>query len=138
MKINKYTGPKLMNSKIVESLNEESESIDGELFGFTSMVSDLIKKEWEAVDVVNGYKIMAQEFDKPELNAVLDLLLEDHYTHIGQLEGLLQNEVPEAETIEDAKEVEDVTEPAEVEIEEPEEPEVEVDAPSELLDTEDK
>ena len=105
MKINKYNNSKPMSMEIVESLSEEAAPVEvqEEKHALSSIVSDLIQKGWESVDVVNGYMIAAQEIDSPELNKVLNMMLEDYYTQIGQLEGLMQSIVPEAEQIDQAK-----------------------------------
>ena len=108
MKINRFDGSRPMDMKIVESLTEE-EIIEPEEQKYTlsSVVSDLIQKEWESVDVINGYMILAQEIGSPELNNILNMMLDDNYTIIGQLEGLIQDVVPEAEQIDQAKDTTD-------------------------------
>ena len=140
MVINRYAGSKPMNKRVVESLETEEveEVMDEHKYTVSSIVSDLIQKEWEAVDVINGYMILAQEVNNEGINDILDLMLNDHYTHIGQLEGLLQNEVPQVEEIDNAKEeiLDDAEEP--VEVETSEEKEVvfpEDDIPAEVVDT---
>ena len=114
MKIYKHGGPKPMDMRIVESLGEDViKSTDEQKFTMSSIVSDLIQKEWESVDVVNGYMMVAQEVNSPELMNILNMMLDDKYTQIGQLEGLIQDVVPEAEQIDNAKddsEIEDVVE----------------------------
>lgn len=140
MVINRYAGSKPMNKRVVESLEtEEVEEVMNEhKYTVSSIVSDLIQKEWEAVDVINGYMILAQEVNNEGINDILDLMLNDHYTHIGQLEGLLQNEVPQVEEIDNAKEeiLDDAEEPVEVETSEEEEVVFpEDDIPAEVVDT---
>ena len=120
MVINRYDGSKPMSKRVVESLVKEEveEVMDEHKYTVSSIVSDLIQKEWEAVDVINGYMIVAQEVNNEGINELLDLMLDDHYTHIGQLEGLLQNEVPQVEEIDNAKEEilddADIEEPVEI------------------------
>lgn len=140
MVINRYAGSKPMNKRVVESLETEEveEVMDEHKYTVSSIVSDLIQKEWEAVDVINGYMILAQEVNNEGINDILDLMLNDHYTHIGQLEGLLQNEVPQVEEIDNAKEeiLDDAEEPVEVETSEEEEVVFpEDDIPAEVVDT---
>ena len=140
MVINRYAGSKPMNKRVVESLETEEveEVMDEHKYTVSSIVSDLIQKEWEAVDVINGYMIVAQEVNNEGINNILDLMLSDHYTHIGQLEGLLQNEVPQVEEIDNAKEeiLDDAEEPVEVETSEEEEVVFpEDDIPAEVVDT---
>lgn len=140
MVINRYAGSKPMSKRVVESLETEEveEVMDEHKYTVSSIVSDLIQKEWEAVDVINGYMILAQEVNNEGINDILDLMLNDHYTHIGQLEGLLQNEVPQVEEIDNAKEeiLDDADEPVEVETSEEEEVVFpEDDIPAEVVDT---
>ena len=116
MKINRY----LKTNPINEELEPDKSTL-------SAILSDLIQKEWANVDVINGYLVMAQELNNSELNNTLNLVLDDLYTHIGQFEGLLQNEVPEAGMIDDAKDSTEEVEVAEVEVEEPEELEGEID-----------
>lgn len=140
MVINRYASSKPMSKRVVESLVKEEveEVMDEHKYTVSSIVSDLIQKEWEAVDVINGYMIVAQEVNNEGINDILDLMLNDHYTHIGQLEGLLQNEVPQVEEIDNAKEeiLDDAEEPVEVETSEEEEVVFpEDDIPAEVVDT---
>ena len=125
MKINRFEGSRPM--KMVESVNEEVEAPQEEKLTLSAVLSDLIQKEWANIDVINGSLIMAQQLNNTELNDVLNMMLDDSYTHIGQFEGLLQNEIPEAEAIDDAKDSTEEVEVAEVEVEEPEEFEGEID-----------
>ena len=125
MKINRFEGSRPM--KMVESVNEEVEAPQEEKLTLSAVLSDLIQKEWANIEVINGSLIMAQQLNNTELNDVLNMMLDDSYTHIGQFEGLLQNEIPEAEAIDDAKDSTEEVEVAEVEVEEPEEFEGEID-----------
>jgi len=150
MKITKFTGSRPMNKKVVESLSKVNEDVsEQEVINMTSasIISELVRKEWEICDLINGYKIALQEGDNQELLEILDEILTDHYAGIGQLESKVQDVVPEAEAIDDEEQVKGDSEDdyPEDELVEPEgetveEPEVEVndDIPSDLLDTEDK
>ena len=105
---NNYSRP--MDMKIVEKLSKESSqpinedlSDDVDNIGISSMISELIKKEWEICDAINGSLIFAQEVNDTELESLLNDLLTDHYMHIGQLEGRVQAVVPEADAIDDGR-----------------------------------
>lgn len=120
MKINRFNesnGSKPMDMKIVESLTEDEDTVvDETTLTVSSIVSDLIRKEWDAVDMVNAYLITSQQYDCPELVSTLTSFLDDHYVHIGQLEGILQAQVPEANQIDSSRDdSEDVEEIVDVE-----------------------
>lgn len=66
------------------------------------LVSDLIKSQWDIINQCHSIRInpLSDEF-----NEVLDLIIDNTYINIGQLEKLIQNEIPAAESIEDGKEI---------------------------------
>lgn len=132
MNIKKYNGSKPMNKRVVESLlTEEQDGV--EKLSLQSSTNALIKQIWDMVDAINGSLILSQEINNVEFEDVLNNILTDCYTNIGQLEKFVQNVSPEAEAIDDGKEGTDEEIPdVEVEpsgIELPED-----DTPSDLLD----
>lgn len=124
---------KPMDRKIVESLIKEEEEFEEqpqeEKTNVSAIISDLVRREWESIDLINSYLVVSQEYDLPELQSVLNSFLDDHYIHIGQLEGVLEGKVPEAEQIDDAKD-----EAGEEEIEVEEEPVEEVPEEEDEID----
>lgn len=132
MNIKKYNGSRPMNKRVVESLlTEEQDGV--EKLSLQSSTNALIKQIWDIVDAINGSLILSQEINNVEFEDVLNNILTDCYTNIGQLEKFVQNVSPEAEAIDDGKEgVDDEIPDVEVETSEIELPEE--DMPSDLLD----
>lgn len=81
---------------------EEPKQEDIDTAMTAGLVSDLIKSQWDIINQCHSIKInpLSDEF-----NEVLDLIIDNTYINIGQLEKLIQNEIPAAETIEDGKEL---------------------------------
>lgn len=159
MKIAKFTGSRPMRIESLEFQSEDSdklidpekdpimEDLEDDNLNAAAIISELVRREWEICDMINGYKVSLQDGNNPDLLNLLDEILTDHYADIGQLESQVQDVVPEAEAIRDDEQIKGDSEDdyPEDELVEPEgetveEPEVEVDddIPSDLLDTEDK
>lgn len=131
MNIKKYNGSKPMNKKIVESLiteEVEEEAVKG--MSLQASASALIKLLWDMVDSINGNLIMAQDFNSDEFKEVLDNILTDCYTNIGQLEKFVKEVDPAADSLDIGNEVEEIPD-VEVETDEVELPAD--DIPSDLL-----
>jgi len=73
------------------------------LMAVNSMVSNLIQNKWQAIDLINGNIAAMQQYDRPDVIAVLSDMISDNYIHIGQLEKILEMGAPGASNIEAGK-----------------------------------
>lgn len=70
-----------------------------------SLISTLIKSEWDLVDLYNSMLITMQGVDMPaEVETILNEIITDQYKNIGQLEKCLQLVNKNSLQIEDGKE----------------------------------
>ena len=71
----------------------------------SNLITQMIQQEWQSVDFYNGMLITLQEYNSPELVQVIDDIVNQHYTSIGQLENVLQSVNPIAELIDNEDDV---------------------------------
>ena len=115
MLIKRYNnGSKAMDNSVVESLIKEGQE-ELETMNLQSCASSLIKQIWDMIDAINGNLILSQEINNTDFEVVLNDILTDCYTGIGQLEQFVQDIAPEAEAIEDGKTEEEVVDVADEE-----------------------
>ena len=79
-------------------LLEETETTQ-EVLSLTSMLSMLIKGEWDAIDQYNGIILSLESTDNKDAVDVLKEIVSEEYIHVGQLEKLAQDINPDAENI---------------------------------------
>lgn len=84
-----------MSKKI---LLEETEA-STEALNLTSMLSALIKGEWDAIDQYNGVILAIEQTGNDTAIETLKEIVSEEYIHVGQLEKLAQDINPEAENI---------------------------------------
>lgn len=65
----------------------------------SSLITQMIQQEWASVDFYNSMLITLQEYNGSTEENVIQDIINNHYTSIGQLEGLLQNYSSDAELI---------------------------------------
>jgi len=84
-------------NKLDEDLGPNLEDVSNVTM-ITSLISALIKDEWEAIDGYNQaiVSLSAQGENKDVIDTLNDIIGEE-YVHIGQLEKTLQGLIPEAE-----------------------------------------
>ena len=84
-----------------EDLPEEHISnVSNDDLGLTSLVSTLIKHEWEAIDLYNSILLTFRQANNQEAEEILNNIINDDYVHVGQLEKLAQLINPLANNIE--------------------------------------
>lgn len=92
--------------EIIEPVQQDEHEA---LMAVNSMISNLIQNKWQAIDLINGNITALQQYDRPDVIAVLNDMISDNYVHIGQLEKVLEMGNPGANNIEAGKaDVEDV------------------------------
>lgn len=105
----------------------EVDVVDTEVLAGTNLISQMIKGEWDAIDLYNSMIPVFQEQGNEDAVKVISDIVKEEYIHVGQLEKLMQNDNPVANAIEEGSKeteeqvgepVEDVVIPAEeVEVE---------------------
>lgn len=65
----------------------------------SSLITQMIQQEWASVDFYNSMLITLQEYGEGVEENVIQDIINNHYTNIGQLEGLLQEFSSEAKLI---------------------------------------
>ena len=70
-----------------------------EVLSVTTMISMLIKVEWDAIDQYNGIILALESTDNKDAVEVLKEIVSEEYIHVGQLEKLAQDVNPDAENI---------------------------------------
>ena len=88
-------------------LLEEDEVIDEPVIDGIQMgnlISQMIRSEWDSVDLYNSMLLTLQEQHQDELAGILSTIITDHYANIGQLEKALQILNSQAQNIELGKE----------------------------------
>lgn len=74
-----------------EDLPEEHISnVSNDDLGLTSLVSTLIKHEWESIDLYNSILLTFRQANNQEAEEILNNIINDDYVHVGQLEKLAQ------------------------------------------------
>ena len=79
-----------------EDIIREEPLNDNQLSG---LITQMIQQEWASVDFYNSMLITMQAYQNSNIESVIQEIINNHYTSIGQLEGLLQNFSSEAELI---------------------------------------
>ena len=85
-----------------EELTEEEHvsNVSNDDLGLTSLVSTLIKHEWESIDLYNSILLTFRQANNQEAEEILNNIINDDYVHVGQLEKLAQLINPLANNIE--------------------------------------
>lgn len=97
--------------EVTESLNE---SLDGELtdvqpiedgaaVGMSTVISDLIKNEYETIDQYNAAIATAEAEGFGDMTTVLTEIQAEEHLHIGQLQAILNTLDPNAHLVDDGK-----------------------------------
>lgn len=76
------------------------EEVHDDNLGDVSLVSALIKGEWETIDLYNSIILNFRQVGNKEAETVLGDIVSEEYIHIGQLEKLAQMINPVANSIE--------------------------------------
>lgn len=76
--------------------------VDGIQMG--NLISQMIRSEWDSVDLYNSMLLTLEEQHQDELAGILNTIITDHYANIGQLEKALQILNSQAQNIELGKE----------------------------------
>lgn len=87
-------------------LNNEPEKevkVDVESIPLSAMLNQLIKSEWDAIDLYNGMLASLVEENDNHVVEVINDIISEEYVHVGQLEKLLQDINPVAVEIEAGK-----------------------------------
>lgn len=75
-----------------ENLTEDDHisNVSNDDLGLTSLVSTLIKHEWESIDLYNSILLTFRQANNQEAEEILNEIINDDYVHVGQLEKLAQ------------------------------------------------
>lgn len=76
---------------LLEDVEEVAAPVENDLQAST-LISSLIKTEWDAVDLFNAVLVTLQDRGSldSDINTILNEIITDHYKNIGQLEKCLQ------------------------------------------------
>ena len=77
----------------------EEDDTNQEVLNLTTMLSALIKGEWDAIDQYNSVLSTLESLDNDLATETLKEIVSDEYIHVGQLEKLAQDINPDAENI---------------------------------------
>ena len=77
----------------------EEDDTDQEVLNLTTMLSALIKGEWDAIDQYNSVLSTLESLDNDLATETLKEIVSEEYIHVGQLEKLAQDITPDAENI---------------------------------------
>ena len=77
----------------------EEDDTNQEVLNLTTMLSALIKGEWDAIDQYNSVLSTLESFDNELATETLKEIVSEEYIHVGQLEKLAQDINPDAENI---------------------------------------
>ena len=80
-------------------LLEEEDDTNQEVLNLTTMLSALIKGEWDAIDQYNSVLSTLESLDNDLATETLKEIVSEEYIHVGQLEKLAQDINPDAENI---------------------------------------
>ena len=77
----------------------EEDDTNQEVLNLTTMLSALIKGEWDAIDQYNSVLSTLESLDNELATETLKEIVSEEYIHVGQLEKLAQDINPDAENI---------------------------------------
>ena len=77
----------------------EEDDTNPEVLNLTTMLSALIKGEWDAIDQYNSVLSTLESLDNDLATETLKEIVSEEYIHVGQLEKLAQDINPDAENI---------------------------------------
>ena len=77
----------------------EEDDTNQEVLNLTTMLSELIKGEWDAIDQYNSVLSTLESLDNELATETLKEIVSEEYIHVGQLEKLAQDINPDAENI---------------------------------------
>ena len=77
----------------------EEDDTNQEVLNLTTMLSALIKGEWDAIDQYNSVLSTRESLDNDLATETLKEIVSEEYIHVGQLEKLAQDINPDAENI---------------------------------------
>lgn len=77
----------------------EEDDTNQEVLNLTTMLSALIKGEWDAIDQYNSVLSTLESLDNDLATETLKEIVSEEYIHVGQLEKLAQDVNPDAENI---------------------------------------
>ena len=77
----------------------EEDDTNQEVLNLTTMLSALIKGEWDAIDQYNSVLSTLDSLDNDLATETLKEIVSEEYIHVGQLEKLAQDINPDAENI---------------------------------------
>ena len=77
----------------------EEDDTNQEVLNLTTMLSALIKGEWDAIDQYNSVLSTLESLDNELATETLKEIVYEEYIHVGQLEKLAQDINPDAENI---------------------------------------
>ena len=77
----------------------EEDDTNQEVLNLTTMLSALIKGEWDAIDQYNSVLSTLESSDNDLATETLKEIVSEEYIHVGQLEKLAQDINPDAENI---------------------------------------
>lgn len=69
-----------------------------------NLISQLIRTEWDSVDLYNSILLTVQDEHRDDVEAILNDIIANHYINIGQLESVLQDVNSQSEFIDAGKE----------------------------------
>ena len=77
----------------------EEDDTNQEVLNLTTMLSALIKGEWDAIDQYTSVLSTLESLDNDLATETLKEIVSEEYIHVGQLEKLAQDVNPDAENI---------------------------------------
>ena len=77
----------------------EEDDTNQEVLNLTTMLSALIKGEWDAIDQYNSVLSTLESLDNDLATETLKEIVSEEYIHVGQLEKLAQDINPDAENL---------------------------------------
>lgn len=77
----------------------EEDDTNQKVLNLTTMLSALIKGEWDAIDQYNSVLSTLESLDNDLATETLKEIVSEEYIHVGQLEKLAQDINPDAENI---------------------------------------
>ena len=77
----------------------EEDDTNQEVLNLTTMLSALIKGEWDAIDQYNSVLSTLESLDNDLATETLKEIVSEEYIHVDQLEKLAQDINPDAENI---------------------------------------
>ena len=84
---------------MVKKILLEEDDTNQEVLNLTTMLSALIKGEWDAIDQYNSVLSTLESLDNDLATETLKEIVSEEYIHVGQLEKLAQDINPDAENI---------------------------------------